>query len=39
MGADPRRSVVSGEHETHEVEALFVCDGSATPGPLGVNPQ
>lgn len=39
MGADPRRAVVSSEHETHEVEALFVCDGSAVPGPLGVNPQ
>jgi choline dehydrogenase-like flavoprotein len=39
MGADPRRSVVSPEHETHDVEHLFVCDASAVPGPLGVNPQ
>lgn len=39
MGADPGRFVVSPEHETHDVEGLFVCDGSAVPGPLGVNPQ
>ncbi|MCA9672451.1 MAG: GMC family oxidoreductase N-terminal domain-containing protein, partial [Myxococcales bacterium] len=39
MGADPRRYVVSPEHETHDVRGLFVCDGSAVPGPLGVNPQ
>jgi choline dehydrogenase-like flavoprotein len=39
MGADPRHSVVSPEHETHDIEHLFVCDASAVPGPLGVNPQ
>lgn len=39
MGADPRRSVLSSEHEIHDVESLFVCDGSAVNGPLGVNPQ
>ena len=39
MGADPSRYVVGPEHETHEVPGLFVCDGSAVPGPLGVNPQ
>jgi len=39
MGADPSRYVVGPEHEAHEVEGLFVCDGSAVPGPLGVNPQ
>lgn len=39
MGADPTSSVVSPEHETHEVEGLFVADGSTVPGPLGVNPQ
>jgi hypothetical protein len=31
--------VVNGNHETHDVQGLFVCDGSAVPGPLGVNPQ
>lgn len=39
MGADPGRSVVSPDGETHDVRHLFVCDGSAVPGPLGVNPQ
>lgn len=39
MGTDPRASVVGPDFETHEVERLFVADGSAVPGPLGVNPQ
>ena len=39
MGADPRRSVVGPDHEAHDVPGLFVCDGSAVSGPLGVNPQ
>lgn len=39
MGPDPATSVIGPSHETHEVESLFVCDGSAVPGPLGVNPQ
>jgi choline dehydrogenase-like flavoprotein len=39
MGRDPSRYVVNPGHETHELEGLFVCDGSAVPGPLGVNPQ
>jgi choline dehydrogenase-like flavoprotein len=39
MGADSARYVVGPSHETHEIESLFVCDGSAVPGPLGVNPQ
>ncbi|MBZ0119139.1 MAG: GMC family oxidoreductase [Sandaracinaceae bacterium] len=39
MGSDPRRSVIGPSHETHDVESLFVVDGSAVPGPLGVNPQ
>ena len=39
MGADARLSVISHEHESHDIEGLFVCDGSAVPGPLGVNPQ
>lgn len=39
MGVDPLRSVVAPTHETHDVHNLFVCDGSALPGSLGVNPQ
>jgi choline dehydrogenase-like flavoprotein len=39
MGRDPWRSVVDPTHETHDVHNLFICDGSAMPGSLGVNPQ
>ncbi len=39
MGRDPKRSVVSQSHELHDIARLYVCDGSAVPGPLGVNPQ
>ncbi|HJL19023.1 MAG TPA: GMC family oxidoreductase [Sandaracinaceae bacterium LLY-WYZ-13_1] len=39
MGADPARSVIGPTQETWDVPGLFVCDGSAVPGPLGVNPQ
>ena len=39
MGTDPETSVVGPDFETHEVERLFVVDGSVVPGPLGVNPQ
>jgi choline dehydrogenase-like flavoprotein len=39
MGTDPRNSVVGPTHETHEIERLFVADGSVVPSPLGVNPQ
>ncbi len=39
MGTDPETSVVGPDFETHEVERLFVADGSVVPGPLGVNPQ
>lgn len=39
MGRDPSRYVVAPNHETHDVANLFICDGSAIPGPLGVNPQ
>jgi choline dehydrogenase-like flavoprotein len=39
IGTDPRTSVLGPDFETHEVERLFVADGSAVPGPLGVNPQ
>jgi glycine/D-amino acid oxidase-like deaminating enzyme len=39
MGTDPETSVVGPTFETHEVERLFVADGSAVPSALGVNPQ
>lgn len=39
MGPDAARSVIGPTQETWDVRGLFVCDGSAVPGPLGVNPQ
>ena len=39
MGKDPHRSVVDPTNETHDVHPLFICDGSAMPGSLRVNPQ
>jgi choline dehydrogenase-like flavoprotein len=39
MGNDPRRHVVRPDGRTHEVEGLYVADGSLFPGALGVNPQ
>ncbi len=39
MGASSTRHVVGPEHESFDVPGLFITDGSAVPGPLGVNPQ
>ncbi len=39
MGENPYRSVVGPDHQTHEVQSLYVADGSVVAGPLGVNPQ
>lgn len=39
MGRDPQRSVVGLDHQSHEVERLFIVDGSSLPGPTAVNPQ
>lgn len=39
MGIDPFRSVVGAENEAHDVLNLYVTDGSALPGPPGVNPM
>jgi choline dehydrogenase-like flavoprotein len=30
---------VGPDHEAHDVRGLYVCDGSAVPSSLGVNPQ
>ena len=39
MGADPKSSVVRSDFRHHELENLFVVDGSVLPTSLGVNPQ
>ncbi len=39
MGGDPRASVVNFDLETHDLNNLYVMDGSAVPSSLGVNPQ
>lgn len=39
LGVDPARSCIGPDHEAHDVASLYVCDGSAIPSSLGVNPQ
>lgn len=39
MGSDPERSAVGPYGESHDVEALFVGDGSLIPSTLSVNPS
>jgi hypothetical protein len=39
LGADPHHSFLRPDHRCHDVRGLYVTDGSAVPGPLGVNPQ
>jgi choline dehydrogenase-like flavoprotein len=39
MGSDPRTSVVDGTGRHHQLENLYVFDGSAFPTSLGANPQ
>jgi choline dehydrogenase-like flavoprotein len=39
MGEDPTRSVVSSRGRHHQIENLWVADGSIFPTSLGVNPQ
>jgi len=29
MGNDPKASVIDGDHRTHDVPNLFICDGSS----------
>jgi choline dehydrogenase-like flavoprotein len=39
MGGDPARSVVRSDLRHHQIENLFVIDGSVFPTSVGVNPQ
>jgi choline dehydrogenase-like flavoprotein len=39
MGGDPRTSVVDSTLRYHDLDNLFVVDGSVFPTSLGVNPQ
>jgi choline dehydrogenase-like flavoprotein len=39
MGTDPSASVVDDRNECHEVEGLFLVDGSTFPDASGVNPM
>jgi len=39
MGADPQTSVIAGDGRHHQLENLYVFDGSAFPTSLGANPQ
>ena len=39
MGSDPAVSVVDANNETHDVDGLYVMDGSCFPTASGVNPM
>ncbi len=39
MGEDPSRSVVNSRGRHHQIENLWITDGSVFPTALGVNPQ
>ena len=39
MGSDPRRAVVDTRGRHHQIENLWIADGSVFPTSLGVNPQ
>ena len=39
MGEDPARSVVDSRGRHHQIENLWIADGSIFPTALGVNPQ
>jgi len=39
MGEDPARSVVSSRGRHHQIQNLWITDGSVFPTALGVNPQ
>lgn len=39
MGSDDRRSVVNTKGQHHQLENLYICDGSLFPTSIGANPQ
>jgi choline dehydrogenase-like flavoprotein len=39
IGTDSSRSVLTPDHQTRDLQSLYVVDGSAIPSSLGVNPQ
>jgi choline dehydrogenase-like flavoprotein len=39
MGSDPRRAVVTSRGRHHQLDNLWITDGSIFPSALGVNPQ
>jgi choline dehydrogenase len=39
MGAEPRTSVTRGDGRHHQLENLWVFDGSVFPTSIGANPQ
>jgi choline dehydrogenase-like flavoprotein len=39
IGGSPESSCLGPDHEARDVAGLYVCDGSAVPTSLGVNPQ
>ena len=39
MGIDPTQSVTDGNCQVHDIQGLFVCDGSIFPAASGVNPM
>ncbi len=39
LGASKQSSVVGQDHRVHEVDGLYVADGSSVPSSLAVNPQ
>ena len=38
MGADPKRSVLNGWNQSHDVKNLFVVDGAAFPSATAIEP-
>ena len=39
MGSDPERSVVDSHNQMHDVQGLYVMDGSVIPSVIDANPS